>query len=180
MASVSTLLAPRSAANSLSTSSTTGDQKWATVAMDASGRFVATLDQLPIRTARRKASMRGATTPTAAAAGSEFRVNTTNSGSQYQSSVGIDANGNFVVIWQGNGPGDADGIFGRRFSANGTALDATEFRVNTDLTRAHYDASVSMNASGAFAVVWDNNAGVQLQRYDASGAAQGGQINVDN
>ncbi len=157
----------------------TGDQKWATVAMAADGRFVVSWTSADQDGTAQSvyARLYGAS---GSAIGSEFRVNTTNTGSQFQSGVGMDANGNFVVVWQGNGPGDTDGIFARRFAADGSARDATDFRVNTDLARAHYDASVSMNASGAFVVTWDNNAGVQVRRYGSNGVALGGQINVDN
>jgi VCBS repeat-containing protein len=158
---------------------TTNDQVWATVAMDVSGRFAVSWtstsqDGTPQSVYARLYNADGSNN------GGEFRVNTTNTGNQYNSSVAMDANGNFVVVWQGEGPGDTDGIFGRRFNADGTAIDVTEFRVNTDLLRPHYDASVSMNASGAFAVMWDDNAGVQLRRYNSSGAAIGGEINVDS
>src|SRR3954453_21381828 len=63
--------------------------------------------------------------------GPEFRVNTTTAGTQSlnggfrgwgeQNTVAMDGSGNFVVVWEGNGPGDADGIFGQRYTAAGAA-----------------------------------------------------------
>ena len=156
---------------------TANDQVWATVAMDNLGRYVvswtsANQDGTPQSIYARTYAANGS------ASSSEFRVNTTATGNQHNGSVAMDANGNFIVVWAGNGPGDTDGIFGRRFTVTGTAIDATELLINTDLARTHYDPAVTMNASGAFAVVWDNTVGVQVRRYNSSGVAQGAQVNV--
>ena len=61
--------------------------------------------------------------------GVEFRVNTTTNGLQSLPSIATDADGDSVVVWNGNGPGDAHGIFAQRLAADGTPLGA-EFRVN--------------------------------------------------
>ena len=53
--------------------------------------------------------------------GSEFQINTTTSGNQKESSVAMDAAGNFVVVWYGPGVSQED-IFGRRFDLNGQPL----------------------------------------------------------
>ncbi len=156
---------------------TADDQRWATVVIDASGRFVVTWTSANQDGTALSVYAR-IFNADASAAGSEFRVNTTSGGSQSNGSIAMDAQRNFVIVWQGNGPGDTDGIFGRRFTATGAAIDAVEFRVNTDLARAHFDPSVSMNAGGAFAVTWDNNLGVQVQRYASNGAALGANTNV--
>ena len=42
-------------------------------------------------------------------------VNTTTSGDQFANGIVMDAAGNFVVVWSGDGPGDADGVFFQRF-----------------------------------------------------------------
>lgn len=157
---------------------TSNDQRWATVAMDASGRFVVTWTstnqgETGLGVYARTYAANGS------ASSSEFRVNSTNSGNQSNGSIAMDADGNFIVVWKGNGVGDSDGIFGRRFTAAGNAIDTNEFRVNADLARAQYDPAVSMNASGAFVVTWDNNQGVQVQRYASTGTALGGAINVN-
>ncbi len=157
---------------------TADDQRWATVAMDTSGRFAVTWTSANQDGTALSVYAR-IFNPDGSAAASEFRVNTTSIGSQSNGSIGMDGQGNFVIVWKGNGPGDTDGIFGRRFTATGAAIDAVEFRVNTDLMRAHNDPSVSMNAGGAFAVTWDNNLGVQVQRYASNGAALGANTNVN-
>ncbi len=57
----------------------------------------------------------------------EFIVNTTTSGNQIDASVAVDGLGRFVVVWSGNGAGDTDGVFLRRYEpvtteAGGTAV----------------------------------------------------------
>ncbi len=156
---------------------TANDQHWATVAMDDSGRFVvswtsANQDGTPESIYARTYAADGT------ASSAEFRVNTTATGSQFNGTVAMDGSGNFIVVWQGNGPGDPDGLFGRRFGVTGTAIDATEFLINTDTTHTQYDPAVSMNASGAFTVVWDNILGARARRFDSSGTALGAEFAV--
>ncbi len=47
----------------------------------------------------------------------ETLVNTTTAGDQEHPSVAMDAQGDFVVVWTGNGPGDTLGVFAQRFTA---------------------------------------------------------------
>ena len=89
----------------------------------------------------------------------------------------MDAAGRFVVAWVSDGQdGDGDGIFARRFAADGGAL-GDEFLVNTDIAGDQSAPSVAIDASGAFVIAWqgDDGAGdgILVQRYDASGVAQG-------
>lgn len=112
--------------------------------------------------------------------GGEFTVNTTASGDQDNSAVAMDAAGNFVVVWEGNGPGDSSGIFAQRFDANGSKL-GSEFRVNSTTSGGQGDPSVAMNSSGQFVVVWDDGGGVHARTYEADGTGgSGSQFNVDN
>ena len=52
----------------------------------------------------------------------EFRVHRNDAGSQSAPDVGIDAAGNFIVTWQGEGSEDVDGVYLRRFTADGQPL----------------------------------------------------------
>jgi cysteine-rich repeat protein len=105
--------------------------------------------------------------------GSEFRVSTTLSGTRSSPAVAIDpASGNFVVVWDGTGPGDPDGVFGQRFNSAGTKL-GSEFRVNTYTTGPQLDAAVAVEAAGTFVVAWDSyqdgsGTAVMGQRFDFS------------
>jgi hypothetical protein len=115
--------------------------------------------------------------------GGEFRVNSYTTGSQHLASVASDANGDFVVVWEGSSSqdGNASGIFGKRFDSAGNTL-GTEFRVNSYTTQGQYDPSVASDASGNFVVVWEGRgqggSGVFGQRYDSSGGALGSEFAV--
>jgi hypothetical protein len=125
--------------------------------------------------------------------GSEFQVNAYTTGRQEACSrgggslVAADASGNFVVVWQNDGPGDTSyGIFGRRFDSNGKPLGA-EFRVNSYTTGRQWHPAVAADASGDFVVAWTTQAsqdgsaeGVFAQRYDSAGEALGGEFRVNS
>ncbi len=49
------------------------------------------------------------------AVGTEEVANSTLAGNQSAASVALDALEQFVIVWEGNGSGDADGVFGRRY-----------------------------------------------------------------
>jgi hypothetical protein len=161
-----------------------GDQRQAAVAMDSSGNFVVAWTgdtQDPGLTAGIFAQRYDAA---GVAQGGEFRVNTTTADAQELSQVAMDANGNFVVTWMGKQTG-AKNVYAQRYDAAGTALGG-EFRVNTDTTKDQDRPAIGMNASGAFVIAWKSTnpvdgsgAGVFAQLYDASGAAQGGEFQVN-
>jgi hypothetical protein len=123
----------------------------------------------------------------------EFVVNTTALGTQgFQSSWNGEGQVNSVasnrldktiVVWEGQGPGDTSGIFGRLFE-NGAPL-RDEFRINTTTAGNQGMGIVAMNTYGHFVVAWaasnpsmpDHHA-VFAQRYNANGLAQGSEIKV--
>ena len=53
----------------------------------------------------------------------EIPVNQTTAGSQNSYGLAMQDDGSFIVTWFGNGPGDTDGVFARRFNADGTPVD---------------------------------------------------------
>ena len=119
--------------------------------------------------------------------GAEFRVNSSTSGSQrYPDVAGLDASGNFIVVWTGQ---DAfwDGIFGQRYNALGAPFGA-EFPINTYTPYAQHSPSVAAAANGSFVVVWEDyledypqyQFTVRGRRYDAAGAALGADFVVNS
>ena len=52
----------------------------------------------------------------------EFRVNSYSTNSQGVPFVAMADDGKFIVSWQGNGIGDADGIFSKKYDSNGNVL----------------------------------------------------------
>lgn len=155
---------------------TSNNQHHATVAVDSSGRGVVAWTNdvsgpgVRARLFNADSSFNGA----------EFTVNTTASGDQDNSAVAMDAAGNFVIVWEGNGPGDSSGIFAQRFNATGAKV-GSEIRVNNTTSGTQSEPAVAMNDSGQFAVVWDDDGGVHARTYEADGTGgSGSQFNVDN
>jgi hypothetical protein len=94
--------------------------------------------------------------------GGDFVINTSTSGDQvgYQSQVAHDAQGNFVVAWDGEAATYDRGIFAQRFTASGARRGA-EFIVNTYTTDYQVEAAIASDDVGNFVVVWhgDNQDG---------------------
>ncbi|HUQ72672.1 MAG TPA: cadherin domain-containing protein [Planctomycetaceae bacterium] len=127
---------------------------------------------------------------TAAAAGSEFQVNTYTTGNQRTfsdslQSVAMDADGDYVITWSSKGQdGSGYGVYAQRYNAAGVAL-GNEFRVNSYTTVEQRYSMVAMDADGDFAVTWTSNnqdgsnSGIYAQRYNAAGVAQGSEFRVN-
>jgi hypothetical protein len=107
---------------------------------------------------------------TGTALGSEFLVNTTTAGLQYQPAVAMAGDGSFVVTWS-----TGNGVFGQRYGSDGTAL-GLEFRV--DLTGDNdVGPSVAIDEDGEFTVAWQSYDGAEFlygisaSRFGSDGAA---------
>jgi VCBS repeat-containing protein len=163
---------------------TTGAQFFSTVAMDATGDFVVTWSSYAqdgsgwgIYGQRYSAA--------GVAQGNEFRVNTTTAGDQWQSTVAMDASGDFVVTWSSKNQDGSDwGIYGQRFDAAGVP-QGSEFLVNTSTAGAQELPCIAMDARGNFVVTWQSQGqdgsshGIYAQRFNALGVAQGGEFLVN-
>ncbi len=156
------------------------EQAHSSVAMDADGDFVVTWDseaQGSIYAQRYNA----AGLPT----GGEFLVNTNTTTVHTHSSAAMDADGDFVVVWQNFGQdGSGLGVYAQRFDSAGVAQGA-EFRVNTVTTNDQESPAVAMNAVGDFVVTWQSDGqdgsgtGIYAQRYTAAGVPQGIEFRVN-
>lgn len=100
------------------------------------------------------------------AIGGEFLVNQTTTLDQRWSSVGVDADGDFVVAWtsygqdgagNGYGPGfnGVDGIVARRYDRFGAPVGG-EFIVNDVRDNEQRYPRVAMDADGDFAIAWQS------------------------
>ncbi len=87
--------------------------------------------------------------------GSERAVNVYRPGAQRGPAVGALQTGGFLMLWtSGAGQdGDAEGIFGRVFGANGTPR-GREFRVNLKRTGSQVGPVLSVAPNGKGAAVW--------------------------
>ena len=164
---------------------TTGSQSFSTVAMDADGDFVVTW-----QSSGQDGSGSGVYAQRYNAAGvaqgSEFRVNSFTADDQSNSTVAMDANGDFIITWTSdNQDGSNSGVYAQRFNAAGVA-QGSEFRVNTFTTNGQHSSTVAMDADGDFVVTWTSSGqdgslfGVYAQRYNAAGVAQGSEFRVNS
>ncbi len=126
---------------------------------------------------------RAAAADTPAPVGPEFQVNTYTTNAQRLPSVGMDASGGFVVVWQSWYQDGADrGVFARRFDESGTP-QGDEFQVNTTTEGRQDLPAVATNADGAFVVVWrgytqPTGYEVFARRYDSSGEPLGDELQL--
>lgn len=98
----------------------------------------------------------------------------------------IDNQGNFVTTWSELITPSTNNydVFARRYASTGVA-SGPAFRVNTYTTGQQVSSRVTMNATGNFVVAWTslgqtgtNNWNVYARRYNATGAALGGEFRV--
>lgn len=88
--------------------------------------------------------------------GPEVRVNTFLGGNQWYSNLAASPDGEFLVAWQSDGQdGSLDGIYARRFGADGEPL-GPEFRVNEITISEQRDPQVSSDSHGNYFVAWDS------------------------
>jgi len=118
--------------------------------------------------------------------GDEFQINTTTSGNQTESSVAMNAAGDFVVVWQGP-PSEfekEEDIFIQQFDPNGQPI-GDELLVNSFTQDKQRYPKVAMDRSGAFVVVWESEkpeAGITVvscQLFDVNGLAVGEEFDVN-
>ncbi len=117
--------------------------------------------------------------------GIELAVNTTSTGIQENPSVAVDNAGNFIIAWNGNGVGDSDGVFARRFDSSGNPL-GPEFLVNTYTLDTQRRAKVAADSLGNFVITWESqgqdgsNYGIYAQRFDSNGIFQGSEFQIND
>jgi len=84
----------------------------------------------------------------------EFLVNETTAGNQKCPDIAADANGNFVIVWQGPGIDEED-IFAKIYDANANTVK-NEFRINNYTTDRQLAPAAAMNSQGSFIIVWES------------------------
>ncbi|GAA4451173.1 DUF4347 domain-containing protein [Novipirellula rosea] len=104
------------------------------------------------------------------AVGTEFRVNSSTFGTQYDAAIAVNNNGDFVVVWD-----DSNGIHFQRFDD-----DANEQGGQVTVSGSTFagNAAVAMHSDGSFVVVWRQSGAltpsdVYLQRYSNTGSTLG-------
>jgi hypothetical protein len=93
----------------------------------------------------------------------EHRVNTYTKNVQDQPAVAMDPQGDFVIVFAGEGRAgkpagtgafDSRGVWARRYSNLGLPLDTYQVLVNATKTRTQEAADVALDADGDYFVVW--------------------------
>jgi hypothetical protein len=110
-------------------------------------------------------------------AGAEFQVNTYTPGDQEFQTIGVESNGDFVVVWSSKiqtGGGPYPDIFGQRFASSGARIGA-EFQVNTYTMESQGTPSIAADDDGDFVVAWSslqdgNGSGIFARRFASAGS----------
>ncbi|MEZ0373762.1 MAG: hypothetical protein ACAI44_32020, partial [Candidatus Sericytochromatia bacterium] len=154
---------------------TTSRQYNADVAMDADGDFVVTWLSYGQDGSREAISAQRFASD-GSPLGSEFSVNTYTTDFQEQPAVAMDADGDFVIVWQSyTQDTDRYGVFAQRYSSSGSPV-GSEFQVNPYTTQNQERPDVAMDDAGDFVITWQSNnqdgdnRGVYAQLYAANGA----------
>jgi hypothetical protein len=146
-------------------SGTTDDQRAASIARDAQGRFVAVWADEATTIRGRRFDADGT------ALGGDFPVNTSTPVHAVTPHVASDPSGNFVVTWTSYDATSAD-VLARRFDSNGVPL-GDEFTVNVFTSGVQTAGGVAMSPAG-FVVAWGGAGsgapnGIFSRLFDADG-----------
>ncbi|HET8646618.1 MAG TPA: hypothetical protein VFO85_14080, partial [Vicinamibacteria bacterium] len=117
--------------------------------------------------------------------GPEFLVNTYTTARQSAPEVAMAADGAFTIFWSSLlAAGTDPEVRGQRYDRQGAPLGG-EFAVNTYTTGWQYGPQADSDRAGNVIVAWSSlnqdgsSWGVYAQRYDAAGAALGGEFRVN-
>lgn len=87
----------------------------------------------------------------------QFNINASSRGQQLKPDVGVDKDGNFVVVWEDDGNEDSEfDVRMRGFFANGTER-FPEVRVHVGFTGQQLSPRIAMAPSGIFVVAWEHD-----------------------
>ena len=148
---------------------TIDDQGSPAVAMDAVGNFVvwesfrddATHSDVYMRRYRADGTFRDG-------AEVKVKVNTSTGGEHFGPRVAMDSDGDFIVVWEGDG-NDGYGVYARRFNANGIPRDAGEVTISTALSSG--GPAVAVDADGDYVIAWDRTDAPATSRKSMPGGS---------
>jgi hypothetical protein len=116
--------------------------------------------------------------------GEVIQANEEGGGGRFDASIAARPDGGFVIAWQSDhGDYDGNGIFGRRFDANGVALDARDIEISQERAGDQATPGITALQGGGFAVAWVDTAANGDARIEArvmpGAGQQGGGATVD-
>ncbi|MDO4574549.1 MAG: trypsin-like serine protease [Planctomycetia bacterium] len=176
------------------------NQKWASIAMDADGDFVISWtsyghDGTGNGFGATATGVNGVYAQrydnTGATVGEQFLVNTTTENDQQKSKVSMDADGDFIIVWESYqetgdgtliGPADNWGVYAQRYASNEKFVADTtgvygvfgeiggEFRVyEASLISGNQTSpGVAMTHTGDFYIAWQSDASGKMEIYRRS------------
>ncbi|MBA2115441.1 hypothetical protein [Bremerella alba] len=111
-------------------------------------------------------------------------VNQTIAGIQSNAAVRMLPDGSFVIVWQGRGAGDREGIFARWYDASGNPI-TDEVLINQTTGGDQENPAVAVDADGSTSFVWQGVGagdfdGIFYRRFDATGTPLTGEILVNS
>lgn len=117
------------------------------------------------------------------ATGDSQLVNQTIAGTQSNASVAMLPEVGFVIVWQGRGAGDREGIFARWYDSSGNPT-TDEIHINQTSGGAQENPAVAIAADGSAAFVWQGVGtgdfdGIFYRRFDSTGQPLTGEILVN-
>lgn len=167
-------------------STTSGDQTEPAIAAAADGRFVVVWRSSPVSGGPNDIFAQrfdAGCSPI----GGIIPVNQVTSGNQRSPSVAMNDQGEFVIVWVGDGQdGGLDAIYGRKFSLlTGEVAGQNEFKINSnpppDTTGAFLTApSIAMRPDGRFVVTWVGSGYSCFKVFMRTGSADGGEVRFGN
>ena len=110
----------------------------------------------------------------------DIQINVDTIHNQLNPSVAMNADGDFVVVWESyENILNSKGIYARHYRADGSAIDSGDIKVNVYTASYQRNPAVSMDSDGDFVVVWQNRGQydgdhyyhIFARRYQASGLA---------
>jgi hypothetical protein len=101
------------------------------------------------------------------------QANIDSGGGRFDAEVAATSDGGFLVEWQG-ADADGNGIFARRFAADGSAVDVHEFQVNQNAQGDQSAPAVAAFANGGFASVWIDGASIEARVLVGTGSSTSG------
>ncbi len=120
--------------------------------------------------------------PNGVADGGEFTVNSSTGGLRYRATVRYTSTGESIFAWYGAGDGDTDGIYARRFAADGSPMGA-EWLVNETTSGWQGNANLGIGANDEFAICYrsadGDGTGIFARLYDGDGDPVGSEFQVN-
>jgi len=114
----------------------------------------------------------------------DFQVNSTVSHDQNDPAIAMDAQGNFIIVWNScEQDGSSSGILAQRFNSDCTAI-GPEFQINSESSGNQTAPAVAMIPNGNFIVTWHgpgiDQEDIFARRFNAAGTPLGSQFRVNS